>query len=507
MEGQLNEHSLAELISEILAKKFSGALRVGRERVKAVIYFDAGELIYATSNLRNFRLAEYLKKRGLASQIAAHDESTSDFAIGEALISRGLLTRPVLDEIQAEQVGDVVRVPLLWISGEWNFDSRARLTVPIRVRIEIRQLLLDAARRMDLQFVSTRFRNPGEMISPVIESGDQVNLSSTEGFLRSRVEGPITVDELVALSGLSEADAHRTIFGLVLVPVLERELWPYAFRTSETDGTAKAEKPATSKPAARDKAPAPPKPEPPPDPQQELKEFLDRLALAQNHYEVLDVPQSSHASEIKLAYYAAARQFHPDRFHDLARTPLHGRLESAFARITQAHEVLSHADQRAAYDVKIEASKRGGNVSSPIGDQPIRPAPVRDEASGNGADDLQLVEMRFKEGLAALQLGQINTAIACLQVAAQLAPKDPKYRAYYGRALAAHQQTQRRAETELQAAVSLEPGNASYRVMLADLYRNLGFSRRAIAELKRALSLDSQNVEARQMLQTLEVKK
>ena len=167
MEGQLNEHSLAELISEILAKRFSGALRVGRERVKAVIYFEAGELIYATSNLRNFRLAEYLKKRGLASQIATDDESTSDFAIADALISRGLLTRSVLDEIQAEQVADVVRVPLLWTSGHWSFDSRARLTVPVRVRIEIRQLLLDAARRMDLQFAPSRFRNPRELISPL----------------------------------------------------------------------------------------------------------------------------------------------------------------------------------------------------------------------------------------------------------------------------------------------------------------------------------------------------
>ena len=66
MEGQLSEQPLAELISEILEKRFSGALRVHHERVKAVIYFDGGKLIYATSNLRSFRLAEYLEKRGLS---------------------------------------------------------------------------------------------------------------------------------------------------------------------------------------------------------------------------------------------------------------------------------------------------------------------------------------------------------------------------------------------------------------------------------------------------------
>ena len=53
--------------------------------------------------------------------------------------------------------------------------------------------------------------------------------------------------------------------------------------------------------------------------------------------------------------------------------------------------------------------------------------------------------------------------------------RNPSYRAYYGRALAANQQTQRLAEAELQAAVKLDPANASYRVMLAELYRTLGF--------------------------------
>jgi curved DNA-binding protein CbpA len=504
MEGQLNEHSLAELISEILAKRLSGALRVGRERVKAVVYFDAGELIYAASNLRHLRLAEYLKKRGLASPAPAADDSASDFAIADALISRGLLTPAVLNELRSEQVVDVLRVPLLWTSGQWSFDSQTRLSVPVRVRIEIKQLLVDAARRMDLQFAHSRFRNPNEVISPVIEAGNKINLSATEGFLRSRVEEPITVEKLVALSGQREPDAHRTIFGLVLAGVLQRELWPHTFRASEPDL-----KPGPSAaPVVRPNAPARKLPEVARDPQKELMEFLDRLAQATTHYEVLDVSPTADAGQAKLAYYALARRFHPDRFHDLARTPLHARLESAFARVTQAHETLANPDLRATYDVKIEALKRGGaKVAAPSADQYARPTPAWDDASGNGSDDLQSVEKRFKEGLAALQLGQINVAITTLSIAARLAPKQPRYRAYYGRALAGRQQTQRLAEVELQAAVTLDPGNASYRVMLAELYRDLGFSRRAIAELKRAVSLDSGNAEARQMLQTLEAKK
>ena len=299
MEGQLSEHPLAELISEILEKRFSGALRVARERVKAVVYFAAGELIYATSNLQSFRLSEYLKKRGLAPIATDVKDARSDFAIADGLISKGVLTRAVLDEVLTEQVTDIVRVLLLWTSGEWNFDGRARLTEPTQVRIQVRQLLVDAARQIDLKFASSRLRNPGEVISPAIDAVGDLNLSPTEGFLLSRVEGPIAFGELINLSGLPEPEAQRTIYGLVLAGIFIRELPPYAFRAGETPAAAKSEK----KPATGASAPvhgtSKVKPEPVRDAQQELKEFLDQLAHATNHYQVLNVPLSADASEIK----------------------------------------------------------------------------------------------------------------------------------------------------------------------------------------------------------------
>jgi tetratricopeptide (TPR) repeat protein len=507
MEGQLHEHPLAELISEILEKKFSGALRVERERVKAVVYFEAGEVLYATANLRSFRLIEYLKKLRLDSDLLKSKNSLADFALAEGLISRRLLTQLALDEIFAEQVSDVMRVLLLWTSGSWTFDWRSRLTAPVRVRIQIKQLLLDATRRMDFEFASSRFQNTAEMLSAVTDSTGDLNLSATEGFLLSRVEGPMELGELLTISGLSEPDARRTVYGLVLTGLLKRELWPYAFRTSDNQEAAARRKIPSARTAVVADIETKVKSAPPRNPQQELEEFLDQLANATNHYEVLNVSQSADAREIKHAYYSLARRFHPDRFHELARTPLHARLESAFARITQAHEMLSNPDSRATYDMRISGLKRAADLAPAVSAEarPRSPA-VEGRDSARGAAELQ-AEERFKEGVGALQQGQINTAISCLSAAARLAPNHPPYRAYYGSALATHQQTRRMAEVELQAAVKLDPTNASYRVMLAGLYRDLGFSRRAITELERALSLDPKNLEAHRMLESLEVRK
>ncbi len=51
MEGKLAEHPLAELIREITATGLAGALRLARERAQVAIYFESGQLVFATSNL------------------------------------------------------------------------------------------------------------------------------------------------------------------------------------------------------------------------------------------------------------------------------------------------------------------------------------------------------------------------------------------------------------------------------------------------------------------------
>lgn len=501
MNGQLDEHPLAELISEILDKELAGALRVERQRVKAVVYFDAGKIVYATANLHQLRLRQYLSKHGLPATVGPSADSASDLTLARNLMDRKLLSQPALDTVFTEQVSDVLRLVLPWTEGQWTFDERARLTTPVRPQIHIRQLLLDAARRMDSEFLSRRFRNPGEIISPGLETRDALRPSPLEGFLLSRVEGPIALADLLSISALPEAEAHQVIYGLTLAGVLQREFRSYAFREPKP---ARASKPPKLPHPASTEVTAP---QPPlRDPVEELREFLEQLARATNHYEILNVSPSAAAADLKRAYYYIARRFHPDRFHDLARTPLHMQLEAAFARITQAHETLSDPNSRAAYDAKLSNLSHAGNLSSKS--EMSTPAPVIEKSVASVDDgNAAIAERRFKEGWGALQSGQTNTAIACLSAAAQLAPDQAQYRAYYGHALASHEKGRRLAEAELQAAVRLDPSNAAYRVMLAELYRALGFSRRAITELQRALSLDPKNTEARNMLESLEVKK
>src|SRR6185369_14921956 len=132
MNGQLSEQPLVELIREISSKNFTGRLRLQHELIKVAIYFSDGQITYAASNIKTFRLREYLRKADLVSaQVLDHIPDTeSDLALARGLCKQKLLQANAAAQIQARQVTDILRLALQWVDGPWEFDYRARLKEP-----------------------------------------------------------------------------------------------------------------------------------------------------------------------------------------------------------------------------------------------------------------------------------------------------------------------------------------------------------------------------------------
>jgi tetratricopeptide (TPR) repeat protein len=498
MKGKLTDQPLAELIHEISEIGFSGTLRANHERIKLAIYFDKGRLVFAASNIRTLRLVEYLRKRNVVSEdeLARIEENCSDLRIADQLTSNEVLSPEVANGLLAAVVGDTLRVGLLWTEGAWEFDERARLNETSQVSVDVKTLLREAAHRLPLKFVSHRFRNPGEVFSRVDDVNVAENLLPSESFILSRLDLPVPLSELVAVSGLRDLDAYRVIYGLTLSGSIKREYWQHAFRADGRKlGADKAgvNKPPSVAPAdvAQTRWTAKQ------DEEADLEAFLLRVDRASNYYEVLDMPPTATTDEFKDAYYSLARRYHPDRFHLKSGTDLHARISSVFARITQAYETLTEPNARSAYDVTLERSRQYADAAPKLDTTVATEAPLDEfELKTPAETELGQAEYNFREGFGALQQGRKDAAVSHLAIAARLVPNDARYRAYYGRALAAQEKTRRLAENEIQAAVKLQPANAAYRTMLAELYFELKFHRRAQTEVDRALALDPNNASA-----------
>ena len=502
MNGTLALHPLAELIREIASKSLSGALRLEQDRARVVVYFEKGAVVFAASNIRTLRLREYLMTRELISdqEFEALKNPGADLRLGESLVAGGKLKQRDFDSLVATLVGDTLRVPLLWTEGTWEFDERARLADPVRASLDASSLLKEAAQRLPLKFVSLRFRNPHETFTRSTDGSDHKSLLSSESFVLSRLDQPYPLSDLVSVSGLAELDAYRVLYGLALSGFIQREYWQNAFRTEGVQ-------PATpTPPGARATTPESPSTDrwaqvKEPDPEESLGPFLERLRAAKTLYEVLDVSIKANSTEIKDTYYSLARRYHPDRFHLKSGTRLHDQIGAAFARVTQAYETLMDGKARATYDASLV---KKGLIAAEVAQTPTTDSVDSGPLGNTPTDALEQAETYFQEGLELLQRGQVNPAVARFAAASRTVPSQAKYRAHYGRALAANAQTRRLAESEIQTAVKMEPSNANYRAMLAELYFDLKFQKRAQSELDRALEIDPKNASALALLRKLE---
>lgn len=484
MEGQLSRHPLAELIREVIDSELSGALRLARETAKVAVYFASGQPIYAASNLRAHRLREILKRKNIKSpQLENCPASATDEELAQTLITSGDLKPEELQKVRTGQASDVLRTALLWTEGDWQFHQRVRIPAEMRVTLDVARLLLETARHLPFPFVRTR-ADDGSAGYSLGSQSTSIKLLPAESFVLSRAQSAGDVFKLsdISANGVSEEDYLRAVYALSLSGIIHRTDWDFAFNVRRPD---KAKPKRTAEPTKEKPATAGPEPT-------DIAAFLARMTTAGDYYDVLDVPQVATGDEIKDAYHKLARQYHPDRFHQ-SEAGLRAEIGSAFARIAQAYETLSDAGQRAAYDRKQKLAP---------GPATAKPEPIKESSAPAKKEDSR-AKISFRRGMEALEQEKFDEAARLLAEAATLEPREARYRAQYGRALTFLPNSRRVAESELQAAVAMEPNNSAFRVMLAELYQRVGLRRRAETEAARALTHDPNNKAARALLSKL----
>jgi tetratricopeptide (TPR) repeat protein len=351
--GTLSDKSVATLVRDMGRNRRSGVLRLSHGRTIRVLIFDEGRPAFALSNVPEEQLDVLLvRQRRLRPDQAAEAKSQikKEFELGSKLVELGMLEPDDLRAATIEQARNVIAAAFSLYEGEFTLDTAARAPFEISIGVATGRLVMESARDASIDAARIVLEGAGRLIATSDSPLEGANLSSVDGYLLSRLTSPMTADEICNSSGLPEEQVLPTLYALFAAGFLER-----------VDDDA----PVDAEPEAETFAEVP---------VAELRaDLVRRLASFESadHYEVLGIPRSGDLGDVKNAYYALAKQYHPDRHRHASDPDIHDKLEAIFARISRAYEILKDGRLRTDYDARLGPPK----VPPPISQAPPPQAP------------------------------------------------------------------------------------------------------------------------------------
>ncbi len=219
-----------------------------------------------------------------------------------------------------------------------------------------------------------------------------------------------------------------------------------------------------------------------------IKQRLAILDSNGDHFTLLGVAREATPSHVQKAYFALARQLHPDRLSALGIVDETRSAQRLFAQVNTAFAVLGDAKKREAY---LDILDRGG-------EQAVR---AEQQAAEEMAERVLDSEEAFRRGEAALRRDQIPTAIKELERAVALNADEPDYQAMLAWAkfcaapdkMAVAQATKR----SLRSAIDKSPANSvTGRFYLGRVERMLGRDKEALDLFEEVLEVSPGHSEA-----------
>jgi curved DNA-binding protein CbpA len=528
LQGDLTRDALGDVIRRLYVNRKSGILHLAQDKTSKRIYFRKGSMIFANSDVETDRLGEFLIRQQLIDREAFERASKvmreTGNRFGRTLVELGFATPEEMDGKVVEQIQTIIYSLFSWTSGEYRFEQHeSPVDEDIVLNLSTADIILEGTRRMDdMTKVRRVLGDPNRVLQttedPLLLYQKMSTLSQSEYFILSRVDGLSSMADILSISPIGEEQTLRCIYGLVSAGVIEPKGGAAPLEEEGRAAVAAASPPqaraSTAAPSPPTPAYKPPPPSPPPPPWAEIpkpevqvgkpkieppaepsgpspEEIAIREDIIEKHasrreatlYDLLGITITANDGEVKKAYYAMAKKYHPDRHHSPYLRDVHGLLEELFGKITDAYQMLSSPFERNRYDAKIRA---GG----PAAVLAVGGTPTSEEA--NESARRRAAEERYKEGKRHFDEMHFFDAIQSLREAVRLFPKK-NYHKLLGQALMKNPKWLREAEEQFRLALKMEQFDAECYMGLGDIYEAEGMSTRAQKMYEQAATYDPEN--------------
>lgn len=512
--GNLGSTPLGELLIFCLERSLTGSLVIETPAIgRTGLTLVSGAIVKAKTPEPSCRLGQICVRLGQidAEEVEAVTLSQGERLLGEALRDLGLLESAQLKVALKEQlVRQVEWVSQLGADSIYGYyEGKDFLARWGGANVEVDPLSLiwsaskvslraERAKQVMLHLGSQNLRlHPASRIG---RFGFDARARSVTDVLRAK---PHTYAELLNTGLLPPVDLDRALATLVLTKHLDlgadehplgvdaEATVPPLSRQSEVaqrplvrrhrrpgEGTAQTEAPVAVDQALLSR-------------EKELTSMAERIA-GMTLYEVLGVPKEAETTAIQGAFFQLARYWHPDKLPVELRNQ-RDLATKVFSRMTEAHQVLTNASQRAEYD-------RLSQEATSSEQEQDRVAAVLRAASA-----FQKAEILAKRG-------DWAGAEAAAQRACDDDPEHAEYRAFLAWVVA--RSGQRAASNlyddlikTLDEAVKVNEGSIRLRMYRGEVLKLAGKPNLAIRDFRYVTDLQPNNVEAAREVRLYQMRK
>ncbi len=178
---------------------------------------------------------------------------------------------------------------------------------------------------------------PEERIPELIEGAEirGLDISPQESFVHSCIDGVLNVDDIADVTVLSRSEVMEAIEHLISLGVA---------RWIESSRPSVIPQPQLEEDVDIDT-----------ELQRQINETFHR-ADRLNHYELLGVAIDAERGEIRKAYFALSKTFHPDAHYGKRLGSYKAKMEVIFRKVTDAYEAVGRPKKREAYDRYLRQS-------------------------------------------------------------------------------------------------------------------------------------------------------
>jgi len=457
LKGYLRDYELADTLTGLQRSTKTGILEVKSGTVLKKIYIKNGDMIFAASNRDEDRLGDILLREGKITS-AQYDQSVEEMKNtgqrqGTALVRLGCLKPQELVRAVTHQVEEIIISLFALETGNFEFKERSLPTAEtITLKLSAANLIYRGIKRIE------NFSNAGKNLpameavlclsSDPMKAFQDISLDMEGKTILSSVDGKTAIKNIIYLSKINNSEALKTIYALLSTGIIGIKI-----ENGAPNGADISAEEIIGEPEAKIDT----------ETVSAIEEMHKRYKDL-GYYGALGIKRSATASEIKNAYYTAAKKFHPDRHFYLSSGELKGKLGDIFAYLTEAYTTLSNAEKRIIYDRRL--------FSKP------------EQKLSNEA----LARLKFKEGIAALENQNIAQAMELFGQAAYLNSLMAEYHYYYGITLNKLNRL-KEASRAIERALKIDHLNADYSSEVGHIYLNLGLPGRAKSSFEKALKL------------------